>query len=247
MQGLFGVKRLTDYRNGFKHTAGFPGSDVVLLARADTRAFFVANTPLFFGIEFDEIDLSVVVQQEDVRQRVQRASDLFESGDSLSAMGTLAFAFEEMITTQLNEEDAPYGRSVFAFGPGLSHHGLRVDQVRRILHHPDMETRRGLPGRAAESLAREITEVREVARSMQEGLRVMALGIDFLEYRRFLRLTPDVSMPYGQVEPTFHAEDGYAPSVEEFSFCRHFLITVALRLAEINRSAQTPSWYQANQ
>ncbi|MEV4041398.1 hypothetical protein [Streptomyces sp. NPDC049744] len=244
VQGLFGVRRLTDYRNGFKHTAGFPGADAVRLAHADTTDFLRVNTPLLFGVEFEEIDRSAVVQQPDARARVLRAGKLFDAGDAVSAMGWLAYAFEELITAQMNDHDAPYGRTAFAFGPGLSRHGLRRDHVRRILDQPDMERRRGLPGRPAEALADEITDVREVTRAMQEGLRLMVLGIDFHHYQRFLTLTPAVSVGYQQAEPSFRAEQGYNPTEEEFNFCRHFVIDVALKLAQVSRSAEAPSWRQ---
>ncbi|MEU6449966.1 hypothetical protein [Streptomyces sp. NPDC046979] len=245
VQGLFGIRRLTDYRNGFKHTAGFPGTDAVSLARADATDFLDVNTPLLFGIEFAEIDLAMVMQQPDARARVHRAAEFFDAGDAVSAMGWLAYAFEELITAQMNDDDAPYGRSAFAFGPGLPRHSLRSDQVRRILDQPDMERRRGLPGRAAETLANEIAATREVARAMQEGLRLLALGVDFHQYRRFLRLTPAVSIGHQRAEPSFRAEDGYDPTQEEFAFCRQFVITVALRLAEVSRSAEAPSWHGA--
>lgn len=242
VQGLFGIRRLTEYRNGFKHTAGFPGPDAVSLSRADATDFLLVNTPLLFGIEYEEIDLSAVIQQPDARARVLRAAELFDAGDAVSAMGWLAYAFEELITAQMNDDDARYGRSAFAFGPGLPRHSLRSDQVRRILDQPDMATRRGIPGRPTEALADEITTTREVTRAMQEGLRLMALGVDFHRYRRFLRLTPSVSIGYQQVEPSFRAEEGYDPTEEEFSFCRQFVIDVALKLAEVSRSAEAPSW-----
>lgn len=242
LQGLYGIRRLTDLRNGFKHSAGFPGREALQRAKLDTIDFLTVNTPLIFGMAFDDIDLASVVPQINVREQVRRAGHYFDDGDSLSAMGTLANTFEQLLEEKLNDEAAPNGRSVFSFGRALSRHRLGQDQVRRILDQPDMNSRRGLPGRPTETLAREITETQDVARAMQEGLRLLALGLNVDEYQRFIDLTPAVGRTYGQSEPHFRAEDGYAPNQEEFEFCRQFLITAALRLADIDRGRTAPSW-----
>jgi hypothetical protein len=36
--------------------------------------------------------------------------------------------------------------------------------------------------------------------------------------------------------------DDYAPTVEEFEYCRQFIITVALRMAELERHTIEPYW-----
>jgi hypothetical protein len=243
LQALYGIRRLTDLRNGFKHSAGFPGPEPLQRASTDTADFFTANSPLVFGLPFEDIDPSTLIQQPAARDRVKASAEHYKAGDLLSAMGMLAFAFERLMEGQMNDVDAPYGLSVFSFGPSLRRHGLRGDQVRQILDQPDMRTRRGLPARSAERLAEEITATRDVARSVQDGMRLMALGVDFHQYRRFLSLTPAVGMTYDQPHtPTFQAEDGYAPSGEEFNFCRQFVVSVALRIDEINRTQGLPSW-----
>ncbi|MFF4055569.1 hypothetical protein ACFYZ8_05715 [Streptomyces sp. NPDC001668] len=45
LQGQYGIKRLNDLRNGFKHTAGSPGPVAITDAKADTVRFFEENTP----------------------------------------------------------------------------------------------------------------------------------------------------------------------------------------------------------
>lgn len=242
LQGLYGIRRLTDLRNGFKHSAGFPGTEALQRAKLDTIDFLTVNTPLIFGLTWDDIDLASSVPQFDTREQVRRAGRFFDAGDLLSAMGTLADAFEQLLEKKMNDVTAPRGLSVFSFGRALSRHGLRQDQVRRILDQPDMNGRRGLPARPTETLSREITETRDVTRAMQQGLRLLALGFNLDEYQQFIDLTPTVGRTYGQSEPSFHAEDGYAPNREEFELCRQFLISAALRLADIDRGRTTPSW-----
>ncbi|MGV9568038.1 hypothetical protein [Streptomyces sp. NPDC003480] len=73
-------------------------------------------------------------------------------------------------------------------------------------------------------------------------MRLLALGVDFHQYQRFTRLTPEVVRHINSTTPSFSAEPGYAPNQEEFDFCRQFVITVALRITEINARAVPPSW-----
>nr|BFD88410.1 hypothetical protein StreXyl84_78110 [Streptomyces sp. Xyl84] len=242
LQGQYGIKRLNDLRNGFKHTAGFPGPNAIADVKADTAHFFLENTPRVFGFTFDDIDLAEVVQHDQTRTHLKTAAQLNSEGSFLEAMGTLAMAFQELMNDQTKDRNAPRGRSAYSFGEPMPSNPLREDQVRATLYQPDHASRRGVPARGAESLAREYTRTREVTRALQEGMRLLALGVDFHQYQRFTRLTPEVVRYINSTTPSFSAEPGYAPSQEEFDFCRQFVITVALRITEINARVVPPSW-----
>ncbi|MFE7779267.1 hypothetical protein ACFU5O_36470 [Streptomyces sp. NPDC057445] len=134
LRGQYGIKRLTDLRNGFKHTAGFPSPQAVMDGRADTAHFFEENTPLVFGLAFEDIDLAGVVRHDATRARLKTAARFDAEGDRLAAMGTLAVAFEQLMTEQANDEDAPRGLSVYSFGERMpTAHALRTDQVHATL------------------------------------------------------------------------------------------------------------------
>jgi hypothetical protein len=97
-------------------------------------------------------------------------------------MGTLAVAFEDLMDAQVYDEDAPRGMSVYSFGERLPRHILRTGQVHAILRQPDHESRRGVPARGAGQLAEEFTQTRDAPRALQEGMRLMVLGVDFHQY-----------------------------------------------------------------
>ncbi|MDX2936995.1 hypothetical protein [Streptomyces ipomoeae] len=71
LQGQYGIKRLNDLRNGFKHTAGFPGPVAIADAKADTAHFLEENTSRVFGLAFDDIDLAEVVQHDRIRAHLK--------------------------------------------------------------------------------------------------------------------------------------------------------------------------------
>ncbi|MFC5780736.1 hypothetical protein ACFPWS_06560, partial [Streptomyces aureus] len=221
LQGQYGIKRLNDLRNGFKHTAGFPGPVTIADMKADTAHFFEENTPRVFGLAFDDIDLAAVVQHDQTRTYLKRAAQLDSEGNRLEAMSTLAVAFEQLMTEQVNDADAPRGLSVYSFGKRLSGRGLRADQLESFLYEPDHASRRGTP--VGIVWAREHTQTRDATQALQEGMRLMVLGVDFHQYQRFTQLTPGVSWDYSkpEVTPIFTVEPGYAPNREEFELRGH--------------------------
>jgi len=85
-----------------------------------------------------------------------------------------------------------------------------------------------------------IEELTNAAATMQRGMRVLALGIDYGRYDRFERLTPRV---WGQGEyRQVRTDADYAPTREEYDYCVQFVVTVSLRIAEVEANAVPVSW-----
>ena len=67
---------------------------------------------------------------------------------------------------------------------------------------------------------------------------------DYRQFDRFLKLTPRLVYSIdGRAE--LLKPPGYAPSRDESEFCRQFVITAALRVAEAEAHAVPPSWTTA--
>jgi hypothetical protein len=66
---------------------------------------------------------------------------------------------------------------------------------------------------------------------MQRALRVMVLGIDYWQFERFTRLTPSIAYYLSGAQERRVPRD-YAPTADEFGFCREFIVTATLRVAE---------------
>jgi hypothetical protein len=77
-------------------------------------------------------------------------------------------------------------------------------------------------------------------------MRVIALGLDFGEYHRFQKLVPGFVYGSDEEEETEVTVGAYhylyAPSDEEYEFCLRFVISAALRLAELEALTADPSW-----
>jgi hypothetical protein len=96
---------------------------------------------------------------------------------------------------------------------------------------------------AGKRLDGNISRLNGAVSAMQSGMRVLALGIDYARYTRFADLTPTVSGDDDQSVLLVDAD--YAPTRKEYDYCAQFVITAALRVAEVDANAVEPSWVRA--
>lgn len=237
LSGRNGVKRLTDLRNGFKHANTWPGPRGIEDSRADTASFFEENTPKVFGVAYDQIDMADLVPQEQTRKLIKRAATLNRAGSRTEAMARLQQAFQEMFHQHIR----PGRSSPFSFGRNLPSM-MRFDSLIRAA----TGNSHGPTYRATEELGKHLEAIYEATTQMQASMRVIALGLDFSEYHRFQKLVPGFVYGPGEEEETevivrsYHAL--YAASDEEYEFCLRFVISAALRLAQLEALAADPSW-----
>ena len=97
----------------------------------------------------------------------------------------------------------------------------------------------GRVGRRADEI---IAKLSDAVSELQRGMRVLATGIDYAQYNRFEQLTQHVQRTRdGKATGNF----GYAPDSGEYAFCTQFVITSALRIAELAAHSAQPSWFVA--
>jgi len=206
-------------RVALKHRGTLPGSAAVDQACSDTSSFLEVNTQLVFGLAFADIDMAEVIPQTGARDKVKTASAAAATGDLTEAMGLLAEAYDDPFRVA-GPQPSPVAE---AFG-------------QTIREHP------GAPRLGDMTFDNHLLQISEAVKKMQRGLRVMALGIDYWQFNRFQVLTPSLRYFVGSQTPQRHYPSGYAPTIDEFDFCRQFIITVALRLAEAEAHTVQPSW-----
>lgn len=239
LAGKVGMKRLTTQRNSFKHDAAHPAGTVIEQARVDATQFFEDNTPKVFGVPFDGIDMADLVPQAGTRDKIKKASEVEAAGDRTQALGWLVEAFDELF--KIASPTSSWSPSPYSFGMNINH-PMSESDIAQILRQPDEHSRRK-PTRGASRLAEELFIVRESVRSLQKGMRVMTLGIDYHEYQRFEVLSPMVWRAH-EDHLELHTPDGYAPTAEHWAFCQQFVITAALRIADAMAHRQRPPWAQ---
>jgi hypothetical protein len=238
LTGELGMERLNRLRVSFKHLGTMPSPAAIELARADVTVFFEDNTSAVFGIPFSGIEMADLIPQPTVRDKAKSATKAAVASDRIEAMGQLAEAMDELLDgPHIRRPDHP--TQPFSIGPNLSW-PLDEHRIRAVLQQPDPQ-HRNMPARGAESLARQISTVTAIASAAQAALRIITLGVDYHRYNRFQQLTPRIHHYMdGRIERSYPR--GYDPNQEEFDYCQQFLITVALRLAQVEADTMPPSW-----
>lgn len=244
LTGRKGVGRITDQRNAFKHANLWPSAQAIEGFRADTEVFLEENTPKVFGIAYEAIDMADLVSDEDARKYLKSASQAWDAGDLTEGMALLSEGLASLYGNSL-VSPRQY-RSPFAFGEDIKF-ALTSQQISAVLRQVDhvegkvnaVARRAGVSGvpqvkpmRWVDQLAEQLAAVTTAVDQMQHALRLLSINIDYREQHRFDHLVPRVSHT---LDGGRHVDSpkGYAPSGEDFAFCRRFVVTVALRLAEL--------------
>jgi hypothetical protein len=222
------MDRVNAQRNLLKHKGVLPGAAAIDQACSDVRAFLEDSAMLVFGLDLMSIDMAELVPHVEVRKLLQAAALAEDGGDRQSAMARLADAFEALLTHRWVIRRL--GGAMF--GPTICKHMDPESIVATLvnLHKGDLRS-----GSVIE-LAHEIHEAVSSAQAMQATLPLMVLGIDYRQFDRFQRLTPSMEHT-GQTEYSYPYDEDCTPSKADVDFCRQFIITVALRRAELDAMA----------
>ena len=238
-----GMRRLNKARNGLKHHGLLPSTRDLETFRHTATEFFEQNTPLVFGIKFDELTLIDYVEPESAREELHAAEQALKKGELESAAEHTARAFFLLLHDyEERKQDPRHLESLF-----------RIGNARRMIR---LRETGGHGGRREHYLSRDF--VRELnknldsfhrsLKSTQDALRILALGIDYRRYARFCfttgiaydmsfadagRLRIDVSLPWKGEDP---------PPVEEIQVCIDFVVDTAIGLSSFDYTLQGDPW-----
>lgn len=232
-----GMKRLNKARVNLKHYGARPDAESIALAVRDTATFMASNTMLVFGIDYESVSMAHVIVQEPVRELVTKAESASASGDRIGAMIALADAFEMLFEPhQPDRSTWGQGSSPLAFGPRLAS-SLKADRIARLL---DAGQHR-IHGHDCQQMGEQIEALTRIVDEVRPAVRMAALGVSFSAYQRFQTLTP-VAARFINGRTEYRAPEGYKPSSEEYAFCLQFVVSVSLRLADLDAHMAPPGW-----
>ena len=234
-----GMSRLNRVRVNLKHHGVQPGKTAIDQGLADGSTFFAANTPLVFGVDFDQVSMADLIEQEKVRDLVRKAEAATASGENAGAMVALSDASELLLQPRRQPSNAP--ASPLRFGESISRsvQGLQ----RRISNGLQPSDSRGVDanGFDRQFVAEHISELTRTVAALQEAARVTALGIDYAAYLKFIRLSPKHRDNVQGVRE-YIVPPGYAPTANDVEFCYQFVVSASLRLTEAHAHLERPPW-----
>lgn len=207
------LERLNKARVNWKHYGILLPTVEIEDFKTNVGDFFRENTPKVFGFAFEEISMSALVQNEEVRDRLLKAEQLNSTDDIKSALQETAIAFLTLLNHfewGTNGQDNAYLRE---FSP------YRFSPIERA---------------APNDLSKFAKVIEKEVKALHERTKLLSLGIDYRRYMRFRWLTPLV---YLTLDGIYHpVGDGRGQSHQDYLFCYHFVIECALRLQEIQFS-----------
>jgi hypothetical protein len=241
-----GMTRLNRVRVNLKHHGVQPGKAAIDKALADATTFFAANTPPVFGVDYDQVSMADLIEQEQVREFVRKAEAAAAGGDHVTAMIALSDACELLLQPRRSNSSRP---SPLRFGDsiGLSAEGhILQRRVSEALQPPRDTHGIDLHGHDRQFVAEHISTLTGIVTALQGMARVTALGIDYAAYLKFSRLTPTGS-DYMDGHREYRAPKGYAPTSLDVEFCYQFVVSASLRLTEAHAHLAPPSWLAGDQ
>ncbi len=212
-----GMRRLNTARNGLKHHGLTSTRSDVEQLRTTVAAFLQDNTRLLFGLDYDAISMVDLVACEPARASLKEAETHLAANKREDAQVAVAVAFAQLIHDYERRATTRYGRSPFAFGPSL--------------------TWEATFGHGTAALSQPDKIINSVV-ALQEGMKILGLGIDYRRFTKFRLLTPVVFMfsngpPQVQIFPNSPNRPSWPPSLEACRFCFDFVIESAIRLQDL--------------
>ncbi len=210
------MDKLNRTRVSLKHRGLYPNPNDIEYFRVSTQNFFEENCPNVFGIEFTEISLLNLIQDEDVRKELEKAQNEFENGHFKESLENIAIAFH-ILLKNYEENKKVYGRSPFDIGDDLEFEMAFVNH---------RQTDNKILGKISKTIQK-----------IQKVLKPIILNLDYRKYLKFKLLTPD--------ELFIKKDDKYDIlwlinrdkmdfKKDDVEYCIEFVIESALKLQEFD-------------
>ena len=224
------MRRLNKGRVALKHHGTLPSKLDVEAFRSSTTSFFQDNAPLLFGVGFEEISLLDFVQPKEAKDKLKEADRFVEEGDFEAATEAAGLAFEYVVDSYENSKRDRFRRSTFFFGRDLTFNSSFFMGMDRS-------------GRDERKMADFVDKVKESLESMQQAIKVLALGLDYRRYTRFKMHAPDFVRT---MDGTYHSRrfrTAHEPevTVDDAQFCIDFVVEAAIRIRDFDYEISTES------
>ena len=220
-------------RVSLKHYGIAPTPGVIEDCRTAVRGLVQDETPRLFGVDLDSVSIAAFIVSPDARRLVIAAEGKWKKQDDATAVpeafADLAQAFEDLIEDYSSRKLTPTGRSVFDV---MDHPpSLRSSLTKLRSSHASADESANAVLNALEPFA---GEVAAALKRLQAMTLIIGLGVDVRQYGRFKLLTPDITRLGGGYRRYGDRHSDPARTEDDFEFCRDFIISTALHLADFD-------------
>jgi hypothetical protein len=199
--------RLNETRVALKHYGTWPNTSEIEDFRINTGNFFYENTPLVFGISYNEISMAHVVVVDKAREALLTAEHLAAQKNFQAALESVAVAFERLLVAHGTTSMVSRPSTFQFYGDEL---GIRTKEFERLL----------------DRMNRNLTD-------LQHEVGLLRYGIDLRRLAAFKRVTPSIGISMADTPINFSGWTEDRATVEQFRFCYDFVIEAALKMQAV--------------
>lgn len=208
------MNTLNKERVSLKHYNLYPNPDNIEIHRVNTQNFFNENCPVVFGIEFSEISLLDIVQDDEVKKILRDAQDYINKTHYKEALECIGVAFYALLENY-KESKSIHGKSPFDIGSSLTFVG-------RFMGFED-----------------DMRNVIETVRAMQSILKPIIFNLDYRKYIKFRMYTPDNIFQGGTYYDKYNlfwdsSKADFNFEKEQVDYCFKFVIESAIKLEQFD-------------
>ena len=202
--------KLNKSRVNFKHHGIMPSTSDIELYEVITRDFLTENTHKIFSIDFSSISLSDLIQNNRIKEIIKKAEANYNNNEIRECQNNLARAFEYLLFDYEKDQKDYFENSPFDFGRELW-------SKPKFFRQKENEEQRFL-----ESMYKSFER-------MKKYLKITSMGINYKKYIRFKLNTPRAMFTSSdEVILGDPIKDNI--NLDEFEFCRDFVIETAITL-----------------
>ena len=215
------MSNLNSKRVNLKHYGTLPSKLDIEISRVNVTDFFEQNTPIFFGIQFNEISLISLIKYDSVREYMDKSLLEMSSEQFKESITNSQIAFKELMYCHTKENTKNYKsilgeKNDFTF---LTSFHLNIGLGHNFDHFID-NVSKSIP-------------------SLEENVNIIGLGIDYKRYCKFRLLSPYIKMYYSENGRKYDClineeHDSRKCSQRNAQFCFDFVIDSALKLQQFD-------------
>lgn len=215
------MSNLNSKRVNLKHYGTLPSKLDIEISRANVTDFFEQNTPIFFGIQYNEISLISLIKYDSVKSYMEMAHSDLTLNKYKESITNSQIAFKELMACY-EEENTKRFHNPFHFTGHLRHIGLFND-IRKI----------------DRDFSHYIDDMKKAIENLEEMSKIIGLGVDYKRYCKFRLLSPYIQMYHSENRRKYHClineeHDNRKCSQRNAQFCFDFVIDSALKLQQFD-------------
>lgn len=221
------MQKFNKVRVNLKHYGVEPAASEIADARLSVVSLLTDECPLLFGVALADVSLTSFITCEPAQQLLDSAEQAWSAGNTETAMADLADSFETLIRDYEQRKMLGHSMSVFDNTQDMTF-------LSPFLRRVEDRKQKDFDEKVIESL-----------KALDFAVMLLGLGVDFRRYGKFKALTPVITRLLIGKRHSYGRAGAPSPSEADFEFCRDFVITTAIHLADFDYDIEWSRAYRA--